>query len=466
MASMTSPRGKRGGSRFGSAAVWLTSRVLLPVALVYGLLWWRTGVVIDRQIDSLRPYLDIRRGSTIVGLNGDVGLRDLVVRPQSGSPLPAVTLSAKRTVLHTPGLFWVLRSAVFGVPEGIPSRFGISLDGVGLDGSPEALQAAMAGGHVLFPFDLAGCEPQMSPEVANALGLRDAAGRFSVLMEYGGASNLRVKVDADTPDQARIAGDVNLSLGPTGDAGMRLATAGFESLNFAVEDRGFGARRNAYCADKLGLAKDDFIEHHLKAVRALYAAEGLVPGAAMDQAYAGFVRSGGKLVFQARPLRTGPIAQLKDVGLDGLGLFVDATVKHNDNFAAPLVFLAADQYAAAPGAAEATAPAIAPTDAGTDGAAETTAAPAPEAGTTLAPGTEIGYDELPQHLGAEVEVSTTLGTVRRGVLTGASSISIVVELSPEEGGFPLSMPKYNIVKVRLAPLPTATPESQDNAQAQ
>lgn len=462
MASKTSPRGKRGGSRFGAAAFWVTSRVLLPVALVYGLLWWRTGVVIDRQIDSLRPYLDIRRGSTIVGLNGDVGLRNLTVRPQSGSPLPAVTLSAKRAVVRTPGLLWVLRSAVFGVPDGIPSRFGISLDGVGLDGSPEALQAAMVGGHVLFPFDLAGCEPQMSLEIANALGLRDAAGSFSVLMEYGGASNLRIKVEADTPDQAHVAGDVNLSLGPTGDPGMRLATAGFESLNFVVEDKGFGARRNAYCADKLGLAKDDFVEHHLEAVRALYAAEGLVPGAAMDQAYAGFVRGGGKLVVQARPLRTGPITQLQGVGLDGLGLFVDATVKHNDNFAAPLVFLAADEYATSP--AETTDPAIAPTDSGTDAAAENKTAP--EAGAALAPGTEIPYDELPRHIGTEVEVSTTLGTVRRGVLTGASSISIVIKLASEEGGFPLSMPKYNIVKVRLAPPITATPEPQENAQAQ
>lgn len=475
MAIRSSHRGKRGGSRVGQAAFWLFTRVALPLALVYGLLWWRAGVAIDRQIESLRPYLDIRRGSTVLGINGDVGLRDLVVRPQSGSPLPPVTLTAERAVLRTPGLWWVVRSAVLGVPEGIPSRFGFSLGSVGIDGPPEALQQAMLGGHVLFPFDLAGCEPQLSLDVANALGLRKAASDFSLLMEHGGASNLRLTVVADTPEQAKIAGDINLSLGATGSPSLRLATAGFESLNFVVEDRGFGARRNAYCAGKLGLSKDEFIEHHLKAVRALYAAQGLVPGVAMDQAYAGFVRSGGKLVIQARPLRPGPLAQLQDVELDSMSLFVDATVKHNDNFAAPLVFLAADQYAAAPadivavpaegaGAEVPAAPENGPS--AEDGAspAEGEAPAAADAGPV--PGTELAYDELPDHIGREVEVTTTLGTVRRGVITGASSISIVLKLAPEDGGFPLSMPKYNIVKVRLAPPPNETPESQDHAQAQ
>lgn len=476
MASKTSRRGKHGGSRLGSAVFWLFTRVVVPLALVYGVLWWRAGVAIDRQIAALSPYLEIRRGSTVLALNGDVGLRSLVVRPQTGSPLPPVTLTAERAVLRTPGLLWVLRSAVFGVPDEIPSRFGFSLGAVGLDGPPEALQAAMMGGHVLFPFDLAGCEPQLSLEVANALGLRDGTSDFSLLMEYGGASNLRLTVEADTPDQAKISGDINLSLAPGGDPATQLAMAGFESMRFVVEDRGFGAHRNAYCAEKLGLSKDEFIEHHLKAVRALYAAEGLVPGVAMDQAYAGFVRSGGKLAIQARPLRPGPLMQLQGIELDGLSLFVDASVKHNDNFAAPLVFLAADQYAAAAPATDVAVPAegALPTEgAGADGPATPAAAAAAEGETAdaamktgPAPGDEIAYDDLPKHLGAEIEVSTTLGTVRRGVLTGASSISIVIKLAPEEGGFPLSMPKYNIVKVRLAPPPTETPESQENAQAQ
>jgi hypothetical protein len=464
-----STRGKRGGSSVGPAIFWVFTRLVLPLGLIYAVLWWRTGVAIDRQLDALRPFTDIRRGGTVLGLNGDVGIRKLVMHPQPGSPMPAVRITADRAVIRTPGIFWVLRSAIFGVPDEIPSRFGFSLSGAGIDGTPEALEAAMIGGHVMFPFELAGCEPGMSLEVANALGLRDADGNFAFTMEYGGADHLRLRIDAETPGQASMGGDINLSLGPGSDPSMRLMTAGFQSLNFVIEDKGFGARRNAYCAKKLGVPPETFVEQHLDAVRAGFAADGLVPGAAMDQAYAGFVRGGGKLTIQARPLRPGPLMQMQQVGLEGLGLFVDATVKHDDNFSAPLVFLSADQFAptAPSGAADPAAPTPAAMVA--DGPAAAGAAPVAAEGVATDggdAGAELAYDDLPKHLGAEVEVSTNIGTVRRGVLTGASSISIVIRLTAAEGGFPLSMPKSTIVKVRLAPPLTETPEPQENAQAQ
>lgn len=461
MAARKSPRGKGGGSPVGSALFWLFTRLVLPLGLLYGLLWWRTDAAIERELESLRPYLDIRRGGTVLALNGDVGIRRLVIEPKAGSPMPALRVTADRAVVRTPGIFWVLRSAVLGVPDEIPSRFGFSLTGAGIDGSPEAMQAAMVGGHVMFPFELAGCEPALSPDVANALGLGEADGNFAFTMEYGGASHLRLRIEAETPDQARVTGDISLALGPGADPSARLVGAGFESATVVIEDKGFGARRNAYCAKKLGVTPQAFVEQHLQAVRARFAADGLVPGAAMDQAYAGFVLGGGKLTIQARPLRPGPLVQMQGLGLESLGLFVDATVKHNDNFAAPLVFLSADQYAPAPETPAAADPAEAPAAEG----AEPTRPP--EAGINpLAAGTEIPFDDLPKHIGAEVEVSTNIGTVRRGVLAGASSISIVIKLAAEEGGFPLSMPKSTLVKVRLAPPLTETPEPQDHAQAQ
>lgn len=457
MAGRKRPRGKGSASPVGPALFWLFTRVVLPLGLLYGLLWWRTDVAIERQLDALRPYMDIRRGGTVLGLNGDVGIRKLVVEPRAGSPMPGLRVTAERAVVRTPGIFWVLRSAVLGVPDEIPSRFGFSLAGAGIDGSPDAMAAAMVGGHVMFPFDLAGCEPALSPEVAGALGLGDAEGNFAFTMEYGGASHLRLRIESETPELAMLTGDVSLTLGPGSDPSARLLGAGFESATFVVEDKGFGARRNAYCAKKLGVTPGAFVEQHLQAVRGQFAAEGLVPGAAMDQAYAGFVLGGGKLTIQARPLRPGPLVQMQGVELENLGLFVDASVKHNDGFAAPLVFLAADQYAPPSTAAAGSADEAPPTE---------SPAPAEAAGGALPAGTEIAYDDLPKHIGAEVEVSTSLGTVRRGVLTGASSISIVIKLAKEEGGFPLSMPKYNVVKVRLAPPLTETPEPQENAQAQ
>ena len=467
MASSKGKRGKGSGSAIGSATFWLFTRVVLPLGLLYAVLWWRTDAAIERELESLRPFMDIRRGGTVLGLNGDVGIRRLVIEPKAGSPMPAIRVTADRAVVRTPGIFWVLRSALLGVPDEIPSRFGFSLTGAGIDGPPEAMAAAMLGGHVMFPFELAGCEPALSPEVAGALGLGEAEGNFAFTMEYGGASHLRLRVESETPEQALLTGDISLALGPGTDPSARLLGAGFESATFVIEDKGFGARRNAYCAKKLGVSTQTFIEQHLQAVRARFAADGLVPGAAMDQAYTGFALGGGKLTIQARPLRPGPLVQMQGVELENLGLFMDATVKHNDNFAAPLVFLSADQFAPATAPASAEVPVdAAAASAGTGPQAADAVAPLDAATDGLAAGTEIPYDDLPKHVGAEVEVSTNIGTVRRGVLTGASSISIVIKLAKEEGGFPLSMPKYNVVKVRLAPSLIETPEPQDNAQAQ
>ena len=48
MASRTSTRGKRGGSAIGGALFWVFTRLVLPLALVYAVLWWRTGVLPQR----------------------------------------------------------------------------------------------------------------------------------------------------------------------------------------------------------------------------------------------------------------------------------------------------------------------------------------------------------------------------------------------------------------------------------
>lgn len=461
MATKANRRGKHGASSAGPAVSWLLTRVALPLALLYGLLWWRADAAVEKQLDRLRPYLEIQRGTTVLGLNGDIGFRRLLVQPLPGTPFPALTLSADRAVVHTPGLWWLVRSSLFGIPDGMPSRFGFSLANAGIDGSPEALQATLIGGHVLFPFDLAGCEPGMSLAAARELGLDQAVSNFSFMLRHETGGALKLRFDVDTASLSAIAGSVELVLGGAGDAPMQLANASFHSLEVAMVDQGFIARRNAYCASKLGVEPAEFVQRHLEAVRALFAADGLVPGAAMSQAYAGFSESGGRLLIQARPLRPGPFLQLRGVDLDSLDLFFDGSVKHNDNFTAPLVFMAADEVA---GPVTSTpAP-----DAGSEVVVPVAAASQAATGTAqrVAPGEEIAYDDLPGYLGAEVEVETTLGTVRRGLLTGASSISIVIKLVAEEGGFPLSLPKYNIVKVRLAPPLTETPDSQANAQAQ
>jgi hypothetical protein len=256
-----------------------------------------------------------------------------------------------------------------------------------------------------------------------------------------------MRIESASPLLVRYSGDVRLTLAPGTDPAMQLGGASFQSLDMVITDEGFVNRRNVYCAGKLGISEDEFVPVHVAAARAAFAADGLVPGAAMTEAYAGFSKDGGALTVQVKPRRAMPFLQMQGMTAANLGLYFDATVRHDDGFAAPLAFLPAEQQ---PGAAPAEAPLP-------EVPGEPAAAPAADV-VRVSPGQEIAYDDLPAYIGSRVEIETSLGSVRRGELTGASSLSVIVKLVPEDGGFVMSLPRYNVVRVRLASSPTATPD--------
>ena len=464
MASRITKKNK-GGSGAGGAVVWILTRVVLPLAIVYGVLWWRVDAGIDKQIAKLRPYMDVKRGTTVLGLNGDIGFRDLVMTPAAGSGMPDLRVTADRAVVRTPGLWWVLKAAVAGVPDDeIPSRIGIALEGSGFDGSPAAKADAMLGGSVLFPFDFAGCEPTLSPAVLQSMGLAQAKSDFAVTLERPASGPMRMVMDVDTDGAMGMQAVLTLQPGP-GNVQMQLAMAQFQSLAVTLQDKGFVAARNRHCEQKLQVDTDTFVRTHLDAVKAMYAAQGVLPGAAMTQSYENFTRNGGTLVVQLKPLRPGPLLQMQGATLTSLGMYFDATIKHDNGFTAPLTFLRADQYAPATPAAPAAVPTTDAPVAGPAADAAPAAAPVLD-GPRVSVGEEIPRETLPAYLGSRVEVATRMGTRRIGELTGASSISIIVRLDPSEGGFPLSMPMDTITSVRLAGPANATAENSDDAQAQ
>jgi len=434
---------------------WVLTRIVLPLGLLYGLLWWRADAAVERQLSYLRPYVDIQRGRTVLGINGDIGSRDLVVRPQAGGSLPAGRLTAERAVVHTPGLFWLIRSSLIGVPNEIPSRIGFSLENVEFSGS----DGTMAATAVVFPFDLAGCEPAMTRAVSSAMGLDGLRSSFRFVMTREGNDGLRLGFDSGVPNLVNTSGEARLSLFRGTDPVMRLAGASLQSMEAVIADQGFVAARNGYCATKMGITPEEFASRHVEAVRAEFFADRLVPGAAVTQAYAGFSKDGGRLLMQARPLRPRSLAQMRGTTLRNLNVMLNATVQHDGSFAAPLVFVAADEYAGVADSASGTAaaPTAAPVD---QAAAELDVAPiaAAASGARGSPGDALAYDDLPGYVGATVEVGTALGSVRTGVLTGASSLSIVVRLSPEDGGFAMTFPRHNVVAVRLASPPTDSPD--------
>jgi hypothetical protein len=391
----------------------------------------------------LRPYADIRRSGTVLGLNGDVGITHLEMTPKGGIGPANVTLEADRVVVHTPGLWWLVRSSLLGMPKEVPARFGFRLDGIHAEGNDSQARQDLASQNLLFPFDLAGCEPAMSPDVLRALGADGIKGSFEMTMTHPSDGQLRLDVNADKAGVAKV--EIGMDIGLTGDKqAMQVATATVQDVRVIVTDQGLAASRNAYCEKKTGLSADAFLAAHVEAASTSFASRGLKPGAALTQAYAGFAKDGGSLTITARPLRPMPLAGLQGINLENIALYFDAKVRHDDDLAGSLAFLPADPGAiATAGAAPVTLAPAAVAPAASASAAALPAAP------TIAVGREIPYDQLAAYTGADIEVSTTLGSVRRGSLLGATPIGLSLRLAKAEGGYSLSLSRETIAKILL-----------------
>ncbi|KFN51499.1 hypothetical protein [Arenimonas composti] len=119
--------------------------------------------------------------------------------------------------------------------------------------------------------------------------------------------------------------------------------------------------------------------------------------------------------------------------------------RHATGFAglvAALALVAGNALATAPvpAAAAEPAPAVAPAPA---------AAPTPAQSTRVAVGDEIPFEALVNHIGATVRVSTNIHTEREGVITGASTMAINLEVAVGTRTISLAMPRERVVRVVL-----------------
>jgi hypothetical protein len=84
------------------------------------------------------------------------------------------------------------------------------------------------------------------------------------------------------------------------------------------------------------------------------------------------------------------------------------------------------------------------------------AAPAEAAKPSQPIGKLVEYTELEQHVGSDIVVETTLGTVRRGKLLKYTNPGLTIQLGPEHGSVEFSVPRETVRNVSLV-LPPAEP---------
>ncbi|HJU40428.1 MAG TPA: hypothetical protein VJ724_12695, partial [Tahibacter sp.] len=213
MAARKSSAVKKESSGIGGKLVWLVTRIVLPLAIVYGVIWWRVDAGVSKVFDSLKTFTQASRGSSFFGLNGDVGVNRVRIEAPPGSPVP-LSLAIERVTVHTPGLWWLIRSSLFGVEEKFPTRLGATFDNFDLSGMPLEMQADnLVGNYSGAPFEAEGCGSRVAWDRGDlrTLGVPPAHSKMVLRLNRLGADAVEFVLSAGTPGAGFAEGVVTLT---------------------------------------------------------------------------------------------------------------------------------------------------------------------------------------------------------------------------------------------------------------
>lgn len=264
-------------------------------------------------------------------------------RLRSPDPAAADLLSARRLELETPGLLWIARSrfgpsesvaAVPGVvsPAAFPPASRLSLRADGLAAAPNLAVGdlrwiGLASG---APLDAEGCDGsgRFSGTQLAEMGLGESATVGEASLDLLGRDTARIGLSIEHRSASRIELDMTVRSEPD----RALLDADWSKWvilerRWRVRDAGFVSARNRWCAQRLGISRDGFVDRHLAAIRRELLAAGLVPTAELESAYRRYATRGGDLIWHSRPSLTTPVGQLATFALRERLRILDASLE-------------------------------------------------------------------------------------------------------------------------------------------
>lgn len=258
--------------------------------------------------------------SAWVDWDGDVTAKEVVLYPW-GQGEPDLVVRFERVRVDTPGWAWLLRSA-FDKQVGIPSmeRLHVALEGVasseGID--PSFGDLGVMGAASASPFEAEGCmaDGMWVREELLAMGLDPMPTTLD--FDYRIADGqLHTEVVLDTPNvsTARLQRREKIASGNALLIDFEPTMAGFE--RWTVQDQGFVAARNAFCAKKDGTDVATFVGRHVESVARLLETIGVAADAEALQAYRDFAANGGEVTFggdYVRPLPSEGFYEARESG--------------------------------------------------------------------------------------------------------------------------------------------------------
>ena len=315
--------------------------VLIAATLIAGLIgsWLLAHRAVGQLLDSMRWFGTPEYGAVSVGLGGTVEIRN--VRLRALEPREADLFRADVMRIETPGLHWLVWTSLTGgpssrgiadflgssrlervqqaggVPFAIPAadRLALHLEGFtagpGLTRAGDLQWMGLTSG---APFDAEGCDgrTRFDAKTLAAMGLGEEATRVDAEFLVTSADNATLTFALERPGTSRLELEMSLRT----DDVRHLPDTNWSNVvilerKWIVRDQGFISARNRWCAVKMGVSRDGFVERHLAAIKRVLSESGASPTAELESAYRRYASRGAELTFHSRPNLTTPIGQLE-----------------------------------------------------------------------------------------------------------------------------------------------------------
>ncbi|NUS60900.1 MAG: hypothetical protein HOQ01_08130 [Lysobacter sp.] len=448
---------------FAAMPMWKRALIGLPIAMLC--FWVALTLQAKLWTEAAKLVVEMETGGEIesknsfFNLKGEVGIEDVSMTMYDPTGENSVTFKADRVVVETPGFGWYFWNTIFVSSEELPDHLGVRIE------NPRnvATDPNTPGNYTNLPYDAMGCVAEMlTPTDLRAMGVpterqirialekvsdAETTARFRLRTEGAGEMEMKLALELKRPVKME-------------DFAQVVEEAPLKSVQLDFNDLGFTAKRNAYCAKKHNLTAAAFADYHMQEVGRFLGAQGVSLGQGTATQYRDFATNGGTL--QLRTAGTRKITANEFVELSRMEkmrlfpLMIAANGKAPANFAW--------NYGVQP------AQPVAPAD-GVVAVPVANVAPAPVAATTpaqvadgvLAAGAIVPYAQLQALTGHHVDITTTYGSVRKGVVTLVGPLEASVQLDKEEGGMLLHMPANSITEIRYTPVaPPATQAAKAN----
>ena len=268
-----------------------------------------TSEKLDADVSFRRPFFT---------WTGDIGLEELSIRPRNPDPEgPGITL-IRRVRIDLPNL-GVMQEALATASGGGEEdeagllrvvdkldHIGVHVEGMRADGF-DALPGFLeyVGAATAAPMEAEGCVNDvlwLNSELPR-LGIQNEGIDFHLTLANAPDSReVHLEGELVSPNSSRAQFKQHYSA-PSMSAFLDSASeqaplAKYERLE--INDEGFVAARDAYCAKRDGVAPEEFRERHLSAVRRLLQTNGMRPTEELESVYRYYLEH-GRLVLEARP---------------------------------------------------------------------------------------------------------------------------------------------------------------------